>query len=70
MDVRTRDLCIANGYRLTEYQILDGNEIMDTNFNIRDDHGVIHGSNYDDVDEPLEIMLNMCTAEEIPPLSA
>ena len=59
MDVRARDLCIANGYRLTEYQILDGKEIIDTFFCIRDAQGVRQGHNYDDVDEPMDIILSM-----------
>jgi len=70
MDVKATDVCIVHGYRLTKYQIFDGNEIMDTYFNIRDDQGVVHGSNYDDVEEPLEILLNMCTTGEVPLLSA
>ena len=59
MAVRARDLCIANGYRLTEYQILDGKEIIDTFFCIRDAQGVRQGRNYDDVDEPMDIILSM-----------
>ena len=59
MDVKARDVCIVNGYRLTEYQILDGSEIIDTFFNIRDAQGVRQGRNYDDVEEPLDIILSM-----------
>jgi len=70
MDVKATDLCIVMGFRLTEYQIFDGSEIVDTYFNIRDEHGTTHGCNYDDVEEPLEIMLNMCITDEIPPFSA
>ena len=65
MDVKARDVCIVNGYRLTEYQIFDGSEIVDTYFNIRDEHGTTHGCNYDDVEEPLKIMLNMSTTKAI-----
>ena len=70
MDVKATDLCIVMGFRLTEYQIFDGSEIVDTYFNIRDEQGVVHGSNYDDVEEPLKILLNMRTTEEFPLLSA
>ena len=70
MDVITRDVCIVNGFRLTEYQITNGKEIIDTFFNIRDAQGVRQGRNYDDVDEPLKIMLNMCITSEIPPFFA
>ena len=59
MDVKARDVCIANGFRLTEYQILDGNTVVKTYFNIRDTQGVRHGSDYDDVDRPLDILLSM-----------
>ena len=65
MEVIERDLCAANGYRLTEFQIIEGSEIIDTFFCIRDKQGVRHGRNYDEVEEPLGILLNMCTTEEV-----
>jgi len=64
MDVIAKDVCIAHGYRLTEFQIFNGNEIIDTFFCIRDEHGNRHGENYDTVNEPLEVLLNMSTTEE------
>lgn len=70
MDVKATDLCIVHGYRLTEYQVFNGSDYVYTYFNIRDEQGVVHGSNYDDVEEPLEILLNMCTTGEAPLLSA
>ena len=59
MDVKARDVCIVKGFQLTEFQIIDGNEIIDTFFNIRDAQGVRQGRNYDDVDEPMDIILSM-----------
>jgi len=64
MDVKTRDVCIAHGYRLTEYQIIDDSEVIDTFFNIRDGQGVIHGHDYHDIDRPLDIILRMWTNDE------
>ena len=59
MDVIARNVCIVNGFRLTEYQMTNGSEIIDTFFNIRDAQGVRQGRNYDDVDEPLDIILRI-----------
>ena len=39
MDVIARDVCEAHGYRLTEFQLINGNEIIDTFFCIRDEQG-------------------------------
>ena len=64
MAVIAKDVCVANGFRLTEFQIISGKEIIDTFFCIRDKKGDRHGRNYDEVEEPLEILLNMCSAEE------
>ena len=64
MDVIAKDVCVAHGFRLTEFQITNGNEIIDTFFCIRDEHGNRHGQNYDTVNEPLEILLNMSTTKE------
>ena len=64
MDVIARELCKYHGYRLTEFQLINGNEIIDTFFCIRDEHGNRHGENYDEVEEPLEILLNMSTTKE------
>ena len=64
MAVIAKDVCTAYGYRLTEYQIINGGEIKDTFFCIRDEKGVRHGRNYGEVEEPLEILHNMCTTEE------
>ena len=61
MDVKARDVCVVNEYRLTEYQITNGKEIIDTFFCIRNKQGVRQGRNYDEVEEPLKILLNMCT---------
>jgi len=64
MDVIAREVCVFHGFRLTEFQIMNGKEIIDTFFCIRDEHGNRHGQNYDTVDEPLEILLNMSTTKE------
>jgi len=64
MDVIAKDIYEAHGYRLTEFQFINGNEIIDTFFCIRDKHGNRQGQNYDTVEEPLKILLNMCTTEE------
>jgi len=64
MDVIAMDVCAAHGFRLTEFQITNGNEVIDTFFCIRDEHGNRHGQNYDTVEEPLKILLNMSTTKE------
>ena len=64
MEVKAIDLCTVQGFRLTEYQIFDGNTVVSTSFNIRDDQGMVHGNNYVDVDEPLEMLLSINTNGE------
>jgi len=64
MDVIATDICVAHGFRLTEFQLINGNEIIEPFFCIRDKQGVRQGPNYDEVEEPLKILLNMCTTEE------
>ncbi|MCH8262619.1 MAG: hypothetical protein IIA77_06175 [Proteobacteria bacterium] len=61
MDVIEMDLCIVNRFRLTKYKVFNGDDIVDTYFSIRDEQGTVLGRNYDDVEEPLKMMLNMCT---------
>ena len=61
MDVKAIDVCIVHGFRLTEYQVFSGSEIIDTYFNIRDDQGVAHGHDYNDVQIPLNIILRIWT---------
>ena len=64
MDVIAKDVCVAHGFRLTEFQILRGKKIIDSFYCLRDKQGNRHGLNYDEVEEPLEILLNMSTTEE------
>jgi hypothetical protein len=59
MDVRTEDICIVKGFRLTEYQVYSGDNIAYTYFNIRNDKGAILGRNYDDIEIPLDIITSM-----------
>ena len=59
MDVRVEDVCIVTGYRLTEYQVFDDNELVHTYFSIRNDKGAVLGSNYDDIEKPLDIILSI-----------
>ena len=59
MDVRVEDVCIVTGYRLTEYQVFDDNELVNTYFSIRNDKGAVLGSNYDDIEKPLDIILSI-----------
>ncbi len=64
MDVIATDVFAAHGFKLTEFQFVNGNEIIDTFFCLRDEHGNRHGQNYDTDEEPLEILVNMSTTEE------
>jgi len=59
MEVKSQDICIILGYRLTEYKIHDGEDIVTTYFNIRDDRDVVHGPDYDDIAEPLNLLLSI-----------
>ena len=59
MDVRVEDVCVVTGYRLTEYQVFDDNELVHTYFSIRNDKGAVLGSNYDDIEKPLDIILSI-----------
>ncbi len=59
MEVRVEDVCVVTGYRLTEYQVFDDNELVHTYFSIRNDKGAVLGSNYDDIEKPLDIILSI-----------
>ena len=59
MDVRVEVVCVVTGYRLTEYQVFDDNELVNTYFSIRNDKGAVLGSNYDDIEKPLDIILSI-----------
>lgn len=64
MDIIAKDVCVSHGFRLTEFQLINVNEIIDTFFCIRDKQGVRQGSNYNEVEEPLKILLNMSITKE------
>ena len=70
MDVRTEDICIVRGFRLTEYQVFNGDYIAYTYFNIRNDKGAVLGRNYDDIEIPLDIMISMWIDEDASLISA
>ncbi len=59
MEVKSEDICIILGSRLTEYKIYDGEGIVYTYFNIRDEQGTVHGRNYGDIETPLDIIIRM-----------
>ena len=42
-----------------EYQVFDDNELVNTYFSIRNDKGAVLGSNYDDIEKPLDIILSI-----------
>ena len=47
------------GFRLTEYKVFSGNDIVDTYYNIRDEQGTALGRDYCDIETPLDIILRM-----------
>jgi len=59
MDVVEVDLCIVNGFRLTEYKVYEGGDIVDTYYNIRDEQGTAHGRDYGNIETPLDIIISM-----------
>jgi len=61
MEVKSEDICIIPGYRLTEYNVFDGEDIVKTYFNIRDDQGQVHGRNFDEIKWPLNLLLSIET---------
>lgn len=63
MDIRVEDVCVVQGFRLTEYQVFNGKKFVNTFFNIRDDKGYVFGPKYDDISKPLNIMLGMQAAD-------
>lgn len=70
MDTKVEDVCVIREFRLTRYQVCNGIKLVNTYFNIRDNDGCVFGPSYDDIEKPLDIMLNMYTAEESDLLSA
>ncbi len=59
METKSEDLCVIPGYRLTEYNVFDGEDIVKTYFNIRDDQGQVHGRNFDEIEWPLNLLLSI-----------
>jgi len=59
MEVKSETICIILGYRLTEHQVIDGEDIVNTYFNIRDDLGKVYGRNFDDVEELLTLLFDI-----------
>ena len=70
MGVRKKDICIVRGFRLTEYQVCNGDNIAYSYFNIRNDRGTMLGRNYDDIERPLDIMISMWADEDTSLISA
>jgi len=70
MATRVEDICVVKGFRLTEYQVSIGKDIVETYFNIRDNQGAAYGYDYDDIKKPLSIIFNMWAAEDNILLSA
>jgi hypothetical protein len=64
MSTKTEDICVVQDFRLTEHQVSDGNDSVDTYFSIRDNNGFVFGHLYDDITKPLGIIFRMWAAEE------
>ena len=63
MNVITENIRIVRGFRLTEYKVYNGDDLVDTYFNIRNDKGTVLGCDYDDVETPLDIIMSMWADE-------
>ncbi len=59
MELKSKDICIILGYFITEYQVFDGKDIVESYFNIRDDLGKVYGRNFNDIQEPLNLLLSI-----------
>jgi hypothetical protein len=57
LEIKSEDICIIPGYRLTEYKVFNGEDIVETYFNIRDEQGHVHGRNFDEIEWPLNLLL-------------
>ncbi len=57
MEVRTEDICIILEFRVTKFQTIDNGQVINTHFNIRDRDGEVHGRDFDNVDEPVDLLL-------------
>ena len=64
MRTKTEDICVVQDFRLTEHQVSNGHDIVDTYFSIRDNNGFVFGQSYDDITKPLSIIFRMWAAEE------
>jgi len=40
MDIREEDVCVVPGYRLTEYQVFNGGDVLYGYFNFRNDQSI------------------------------
>ena len=56
MKVLKKDVCKILNYLITENRIIDNEKVLDIFYNIRDEEGIIHSQNYNDVDEPFELL--------------
>lgn len=59
MGVRSTDICIILGYRITENEVFIGEETIDKYFNIRDNLGRVYGRNFNTINEPLDLLFDM-----------
>ena len=59
MELKSKDICIILGYFITEYQVFDGKDIVNTYFNIRDNLGKVYGRDFNNIEEPLKLLLSL-----------
>lgn len=59
MGVKSTDICIILGYRITEHVVFIGDETIDKYFNIMDNMGNVHGRNFSTINEPLDLLFSM-----------
>ena len=59
MVTKTEDVCVVRGFSLTENKILHNMKLLKTYFNIRDNKGAAFGPDYDDIEKPLAVILNI-----------
>ena len=59
MDVLTEDVCKILHYTITECRITDNGEVIDTWYYIKNETGEVFSQNYNDIEDPFDILLSM-----------
>ena len=59
MEIVTEDICKILHYTITERRMIDNGKAIDTYYFIKNENGDIFSQNYNDIEDPFEILLSM-----------